>query len=171
MDDKPEAKAKRKGWARRRVSGETVLDGAYLRSLRESRGMSQLELSERLGITQTHVSKLELGNQGAQPSIDVALKIADLFEADLNRLFRRSSPSIDGMSDTGRDIVRMLGMLSEDNQRVVLEITQRLYQQQGKGAALERLLREELDGLRASVGDETVNGVLDRLGVYLPASQ
>ena len=61
--------------------------GEKLRILREQHDLTKTALGQMLGHkTHTHVSALESGRK--RPSLDLALKIADLFEVDINLLIR-----------------------------------------------------------------------------------
>lgn len=60
--------------------------GPRLRSLRLASGLSQGQLAERIGLTsQAYISNLELERQRF-PSIEVALRLADLFDVTLDEL-------------------------------------------------------------------------------------
>ncbi len=62
--------------------------GARIKELRKSRGLSQNELSERIGIDAKHLSRIEVGN--SYPSLDtlerisraLGVEIKDVFEFD-----------------------------------------------------------------------------------------
>lgn len=55
-----------------------------LKSLRESRGISQKELSEQIGVSDVMVSMYEQGKKN--PSIDTISKIADYFSVSVDYL-------------------------------------------------------------------------------------
>jgi transcriptional regulator with XRE-family HTH domain len=60
--------------------------GPRLRSLRLANGLSQGQLAERIGlISQAYISNLERKRQ-AFPSIEVAIRLADLFDITLDEL-------------------------------------------------------------------------------------
>jgi len=124
---------------------ESQFDGAYLRSLRENINLSQLELATELGVTQTHISHLELDSQ---PSIDLALAVANFFGADLNRLFRRALT--EDMPETVCQIMTIARLLESGNQAIVLEIARRLYADQRRGLDREQIL---LELIRQRYGD------------------
>jgi transcriptional regulator with XRE-family HTH domain len=60
--------------------------GEKLRTLRERQSMTQWNLADRLGISQSYVYKLETGQK--KPNIDMLMKIADLFGVSLDQLAR-----------------------------------------------------------------------------------
>ncbi|NTW03406.1 MAG: helix-turn-helix transcriptional regulator [Oscillochloris sp.] len=64
-----------------------VLFGAKLRRLREATGLTQTEITHRLGLTsQSHIAKLEAGQD--RPSLDVVARTADLFSMPIDDLLR-----------------------------------------------------------------------------------
>ena len=56
--------------------GKTIL------SLRKEKGLSQVKLAKRAGLTQAYISKLELGKEG-EPSLTALNKICDVLEVSL----------------------------------------------------------------------------------------
>ena len=62
--------------------------GERLKQLRESRGMTQTELAQLLGLQQTSIFRYESGN--TNPTAEVLLKIADTFDVSLDYLFGRT---------------------------------------------------------------------------------
>jgi transcriptional regulator with XRE-family HTH domain len=69
----------------------TRVFGQKLRQLREARHWTQVELASRLkGVTQSYVSHLEGGNK--EPSVEVALQIADLLGVTVDYLLRDTIP-------------------------------------------------------------------------------
>ena len=57
----------------------------WLKDIREERHMSQLEISERVNITQPSYSNIEAGRRN--PSIEAAKKIADVLGFPWTRFF------------------------------------------------------------------------------------
>lgn len=56
-----------------------------IRERREQLGMSQKELAERAGITQSHLCDIEQGRN--KPSIDVAIRIAKVLDVESIKFF------------------------------------------------------------------------------------
>ena len=56
-----------------------------LKSTRESRGMTQQELAERIGVRRETILHLE--NNRYNPSLEIALKIARVFDLKIEDLF------------------------------------------------------------------------------------
>ncbi len=60
--------------------------GEKLRTLRERRGLSQRQLGDMLGVTRTHVSRMERGEK--TPNVAMVLKVADIFGVTTDQLIR-----------------------------------------------------------------------------------
>ncbi|MCM3627788.1 helix-turn-helix domain-containing protein [Paenibacillus glycanilyticus] len=60
--------------------------GEKLKSMRQQRGWSQDELAEKLFVSRQSVSKWE--NNQNYPSIEIIIKISDLFEVTIDELLR-----------------------------------------------------------------------------------
>lgn len=54
--------------------------GRQIKKLRKSKGLSQLNLSVKLGITREHLSKIERG--AAYPSVKILFDIIEIVNAD-----------------------------------------------------------------------------------------
>ena len=63
------------------ISMEGTNLGVTVKKLRETRGMSRVELSEAVGISESHLKKIEAGNR--QPGIQTYQKIVAVLEADI----------------------------------------------------------------------------------------
>ena len=57
-----------------------------LKSVRESRGMTQQELADRIGMRRETILHLE--NNRYNPSLEMALKIAQVFDLRVKELFQ-----------------------------------------------------------------------------------
>jgi ribosome-binding protein aMBF1 (putative translation factor) len=55
--------------------------GKKVRELREARGLSQKELAQRMGTTQSVIARLELG--GAEPRFETLERVARALDSDL----------------------------------------------------------------------------------------
>ena len=62
-----------------------------LKKLRRHRKLTQIELAQQIGCTQTHISDMEKGKY--QPSLTLAKKLADFFEVSLDGLIGRCLPT------------------------------------------------------------------------------
>lgn len=61
-----------------------ILLGRQLKKLRKSKGLSQLNLSVKLGITREHLSKIERG--AAYPSVKILFEIIDILNVSFKDL-------------------------------------------------------------------------------------
>jgi transcriptional regulator with XRE-family HTH domain len=83
---------------RTRDSATHHLFGAKLRALRTRQGMTQEALGKALALTaHTHISRMEAGRK--EPSIDLALRIADFFGVTTDYLLRDALPVDEPTSD------------------------------------------------------------------------
>jgi|SRR5580700_8849979 ribosome-binding protein aMBF1 (putative translation factor) len=80
-----EVKAERRDSAARQrgyeKAGRTIRLSMEIHALREKRGLSQRELAERLGTTQSAIARLEAGN--VSPSLATLDKVADALGVEL----------------------------------------------------------------------------------------
>ena len=76
--ERPDTAARRRGYGK---AGRTIRLAMEIHALREKRGLSQRELAERLGTTQSAVARLEAGN--VSPSLPTLERIAKALEAEL----------------------------------------------------------------------------------------
>lgn len=67
------------------------LIGQKIRKVRKSRGLSQEELSEKIGISTTHMSHIETGN--TKLSLPVLVDIASVLEVRTDELLFEDSPA------------------------------------------------------------------------------
>lgn len=79
-----DTKARRAGYAEAKDAFEL---GARLRAERETRGLTQAELAERMGTTQPTVARLEAG--GVTPSLDTLHRAAEALGLELVVDFRQ----------------------------------------------------------------------------------
>jgi transcriptional regulator with XRE-family HTH domain len=64
--------------------------GSQVRELREARGLSQRQLAERMGTTQSTVARLEAG--GTRPTLTTLERVASALNATVKFEFERSEP-------------------------------------------------------------------------------
>ncbi len=71
-----------------------------IRSLREAKGLTQVELAKKLSVTKQAVSNWE--NDNIQPSVEMVVALADLFGVTVDDLLDRSEKrwlAVDGLTD------------------------------------------------------------------------
>ena len=76
--ERADSPARHRGYER---AGRTIRLAMEIHELREKRGLSQRELAERLGTTQSAVARLEAGN--VSPSLPTLDKVAEALEVEL----------------------------------------------------------------------------------------
>jgi transcriptional regulator with XRE-family HTH domain len=92
--------------------------GARIKELRKAKGLSQEELSEKVGIDSKHLSRIEVGK--SYPSIDTLERIANALNVEIKDLFEfmhqvRSKELTDNVS-------KLLKEADEDKARLILKI-------------------------------------------------
>ena len=83
-----------------------------IRTLRLVRGMSQVELARRLGVTKQSVSKWE--NDNIQPSIEMLKKLADIFSVSTDYLLGLEKEEFIDVSGLPPGVVTHLRQVVED---------------------------------------------------------
>jgi ribosome-binding protein aMBF1 (putative translation factor) len=76
--ERADSPARRRGYER---AGRTIRLAMEIHGLREKRGLSQRELAERLGTTQSAIARLEAGN--VSPSLPTLDKVAEALGVEL----------------------------------------------------------------------------------------
>jgi transcriptional regulator with XRE-family HTH domain len=76
--ERADSPARRRGYER---AGRTIRLAMEIHELREKRGLSQRELAERLGTTQSAVARLEAGN--VSPTLPTLDKVAEALGVEL----------------------------------------------------------------------------------------
>src|SRR6266536_2547132 len=90
------------------------LVGSRIRELRKGRRLTQIELSEKIGVAQSDLSRMEQGEY--KVGLDTLFKILQVFELKMGEFFGETeSPS----EPETRDLVRDFRELSGDAQREV----------------------------------------------------
>ena len=64
--------------------------GARIRELRKETGLSQLELADKVGCSETHLSNIETGS--AKMGVDIAIRIAEYFDVSTDWILRATNP-------------------------------------------------------------------------------
>jgi transcriptional regulator with XRE-family HTH domain len=90
------------------------LVGARIRALRKGRNLTQIELSERIGVLQSDLSRMEKGEY--KVGLDTLFKILAVFELDMASFFdEEDSPGPDEDSSAWQELLS----LEEDARREV----------------------------------------------------
>ena len=94
-----------------------------IKKLRTSKGYSQAEFAEKIGLSHGHITRLETGK--FNPSIEVLKKLADLFEVSTDYLLNDSS---EDFYDSGiqneplNNKIRMISSLETKQQEAIVII-------------------------------------------------
>ncbi|MYZ49633.1 helix-turn-helix domain-containing protein [Propylenella binzhouense] len=75
------------------IAGEEIIKA--LRSARETKGLSQRELSARTGVPQSHISKIERGN--ADIRLSSLVELARALELELKLVPRKALPAVESV--------------------------------------------------------------------------
>lgn len=92
--------------------------GARIKELRKSRGLSQNELSERIGIDAKHLSRIEVGN--SYPSLDTLERISQSLGVEIKDVFEFEHHTT--KKGLLQNIRKMLGEASLDDLKTISKI-------------------------------------------------
>jgi transcriptional regulator with XRE-family HTH domain len=90
------------------------LVGSRIRELRKGRHLTQTELSEKIGIAQSDLSRMEQGEY--KVGLDTLFKVLQVFELKMGEFFGETE---DPRADETRELVREYQELSGEAQREV----------------------------------------------------
>ena len=105
-----------------------VILGRHIAERRRTRGMTQQELAERVGIESVTLSRMETG-----VSIPSIARLADIADALDTRLAELVSGVSSYASDQAREIAESLAPLSAEDRTLVIGIVKRLAARLGGG--------------------------------------
>jgi len=88
-----------------------------IKRLRKQKGWSQTELAEQIGSHLSHINRIETGKY--KPSVDVLVKLADVFDVSLNALVRDSDVDLKEITVEDKDLANGLNLSSLLNQKTV----------------------------------------------------
>jgi len=88
-----------------------------IKRLRKQKGWSQTELAEQTGSHLSHINRIETGKY--KPSVDVLVKLADVFDVSLNALVRDSDVDLKEITVEDKDLANGLNLSSLLNQKTV----------------------------------------------------
>ncbi len=63
--------------------------GKRLKEIRQEKGLSQKELSEKSGVAQSHISNIERDNKN--PTVGVLMKLSEALDEDLTKIISERS--------------------------------------------------------------------------------
>ena len=92
------------------------LVGSRIRELRKGRRLTQTELSERIGVAQSDLSRMEQGEY--KVGLDTLFKILQVFELKMSEFFGETE---EPAAEQERELIGTFQTLPEDARREVLE--------------------------------------------------
>ena len=107
------------GRPRKTSAGKVV--GQTIAKRRQSLGISQFELAERLNIAPASLSRIENGL--AAPRFSRLEEIAEILDCPVSVLFRMNDETLRNTSDT---IAELVGSLPPEKQKIVLDMVSHL---------------------------------------------
>ncbi len=113
--------------------------GEHIAKLRKERGITQVEMAERLGLSQSIVSKYEVGE--LRLHAELILRLAEVFRVSTDELLGVKSASATTAVEGGRTEQRLMkklrqvAQLPERDQRAVLRLINSVAAGQGRSRA------------------------------------
>jgi transcriptional regulator with XRE-family HTH domain len=108
------------------------LVGSRIRELRKGRHLTQTELSERIGVAQSDLSRMEQGEY--KVGLDTLFKILQVFDLKMGEFFGETEHPVDPES---RDLMTDFRELSEEARREVRDFVRFKKLQEGEAAPEE----------------------------------
>ncbi len=98
--------------------------GGKIRQLRKERGLTQVQVSQLSGVSQSAISDIESGRVTKLPNIDTVGKIASALGCTVAELLGEGAPAAapsDGLTPTERQLIRDFRALNTQGQEFVLQ--------------------------------------------------
>ncbi|MCA1611353.1 MAG: helix-turn-helix domain-containing protein [Thermoanaerobaculia bacterium] len=110
------------------------LVGSRIRELRKGRRLTQTELSEKIGVAQSDLSRMEQGEY--KVGLDTLFKILQVFDLKMGEFFGETEAAAEAEA---RELVADFEALSSDAQREVRDFVRfkKMLQQQDREAAAQ----------------------------------
>ena len=89
--------------------------GAFLRTLRKGKGLTQEQLAEKLGVTGRSVSRWETGSN--LPDLSILIELADFYDTDIREILRGERQREDMDKDTKETLVEVAEYADTDRQQ------------------------------------------------------
>jgi transcriptional regulator with XRE-family HTH domain len=115
------------------------LVGSRIRELRKGRRLTQTELSEKIGVAQSDLSRMEQGEY--KVGLDTLFKILQVFDLKMGEFFGETEPPDDGVS---RELVSDFEALSSEARKEVRDFVRfKKMQQDQEKARIDEAESEE----------------------------
>lgn len=98
--------------------------GGKIRQLRKERGLTQVQVSQLSGVSQSAISDIESGRVTKLPNIDTVGKIASALGCTVAELLGEGAPAAapsDGLTPTERQLIQDFRALNAQGQEFVLQ--------------------------------------------------
>ena len=95
--------------------------GNYLKELRKSKGLTQEELSEKLGVSRRSVSRWETGSN--LPDLDILIELSDFYDVDLRDMLTGNTEE----EPMDREIKETALAVAEYSNEEKLKVTKRFH--------------------------------------------
>ena len=121
------------------------LVGSRIRELRKGRHLTQVELSEKIGVAQSDLSRIEQGEY--KVGLDTLFKILQVFDLKMGEFFGETEPAA-ALPET-RELVAEFTTLSEDAQREVRDFVRfKRHQEEQAVEPVQEKLEAAADGVK-----------------------
>lgn len=97
---------------------QVVFVGQKIRQLRKERGLTQAELAKRIGVQQSDLCRMEIGEY--RVSLDTMFRILGVFRIDVAEFFQNRIERKDATRET-QEILRLLEGMDDSSRGEVLE--------------------------------------------------
>ncbi len=94
-----------------------------IKRLRKQKGWSQTELAEKIGSHLSHVNRIETGKY--KPSVDVLIKLADVFDVSLDALVRDSDVDLKEVTVEDKDLaqrIKLIESLEQEDRHALFRV-------------------------------------------------
>jgi transcriptional regulator with XRE-family HTH domain len=103
---------------------EKTIVGIYLRSLRDTRGLSLREVEKKTGVSNAVLSQIESG-QVKRPSPNTLFKLAELYGVPYDDLMDRAGYPVpskhEGSEQSAQAVFNRLGTITKDEEQELLD--------------------------------------------------
>jgi transcriptional regulator with XRE-family HTH domain len=96
---------------------DMIKTGKLLQQLRKEKGLTQEELSEKMGVSRRTVSRWETGNN--MPDLDILIELSDLYETDLREILSGERKSEQMDKELKETVLQVADYSSEEKARLI----------------------------------------------------
>ena len=96
---------------------DMIKTGKLLQQLRKEKGLTQEELSEKMGVSRRTVSRWETGNN--MPDLDILIELSDLYETDLREILSGERKSEKMNEELKETVLQVADYSNEEKERLL----------------------------------------------------